>query len=906
MKKICFNNDWQFTFENNLDAFNNFGLAKYGNAGGAPARYYKFNNWQKIDLPHDWAIELPKNINANTFAGARANTHFHRFKTEKHSDVKEIFNIGWYRKEFSFEPGWENKHIFIEFEGVFRDAVLWVNGVYIDRHSSGYTGYTVEITDHLVKNDINSIAVRVDSEQPEGWFYEGSGIYRNVNLLIGEEVFFAPYKTFVKSDIDGNVRVTAVMVNDTEREFTDKVNWTITDSSANIVAQTLTEVSIKPYSEKVITAHLIVENPLLWHVDSPNLYQLSISASDETTQVFGFRSVAFDAEKGFLLNGKPLKLRGACVHQDFGGVGSALSDNLNYYKIRKLKEMGVNAYRASHHAPSPALLDACDELGMLVMDETRSFGTSPEATRQLTNLIERDRNHPSVFIWCIGNEEFYVQDIEWSNKLAKKVTRLVKKLDDTRPVTYGGNNGENFVGANGASEIRGINYIRNGAAGWIEKYHHDHPEQPIIGTEESSCVISHMETENELGSSLIDFTGDVTMLWGSTPKGWVKFFEERDFLAGGFMWTGFDYHGEPNPFENINVSSSFGAIDLCGIEKPVFYYYKSWWTAESVLKIAPHWNFAEGQSVKIRVYTNCDEVTLFINSKKIGTKKVGKFDVLIWEVPFESGEISATGVKFGKIITDKIHTAGEVRKIRCTPVVVGEKPCDISIIQIDAEDKNGNLCPHASDEVELSITNGRIVGVCNGDPTCLDYEKKSPDETVKLIRTMNCDDYAIEIPSKVPNKDVRRYNFICTEPQTELFEDDYRIVVKHRTDGENEQTYSFTTRITDVEDFEYIEFERFSGTAVVYLNGKEIGTNKKSYYGENIINRPYRFYCDFEKGNNEIKVEISTHEPRLTAISGYVKVGKLTDTPWTVRLHHGRARVFVKADDVHSLKAELK
>ena len=284
------------------------------------------------------------------------------------------------------EKGCEHKRIFLEFEGIFRDAMLWVNGVYIDRHLSGYTGFLCEITDHLVAGE-NSIAVRVDSDQPEGWFYEGAGIYRNVHLL----------------------------------------------------------------------------------------------------------------------NGQPLKFHGACVHQDFGGVGIALPDNLQYYKIQKLKEKGVNAYRCSHHAPAPALLRACDELGMLVLDETRMFGTAPEAVRQLKAMVRPDRNHPCVFAWCIGNEEFSVQDLPWSRKLVEKVTRIVKSLDDT---------------------------------------------------------------------------GDVTMPWGRTPKGWVQFFEEREYLAGGFMWTGFDYHGEANPFVNANVSSSFGAIDLCGIEKPPFYYYKAWWGRE--------------------------------------------------------------------------------------------------------------------------------------------------------------------------------------------------------------------------------------------------------------------------------------------------------------------------------------
>lgn len=901
MQKFNFNKDWQFTFENNLEAFNHFGHTKYSDALGAPARYYKNNNWQKIDLPHDWAVSLPKDLATNNFAGARANTHYHRFRTELKSDAKEIYNIGWYRKEFSYNPEWENKRVFIEFEGVFRDAMLWVNGVYIDRHLSGYTSFIQDITDHLVKEDINSIAVRVDSDQPEGWFYEGSGIYRNVNLFVGEEIYFAIHKTHIISDINGNVSVEALLINDTDKEYSEDISWVIKDNFGNVVAEAKTKITIPPYDERKISADLKVENPNLWHIDAPYLYKLNISTLNEKTEeTFGFRCIKFDAEKGFFLNGKPLKIHGACVHQDFGGVGTALTDNLNYYKIQKLKEMGVNAYRASHHAPSPAILRACDELGMLVMDETRTFGTSPEATKQLISLIERDRNHPSVFIWCIGNEEFSVQDIEWSNRLTAKMTRILKAYDDTRPVTYGGNNGPNFEGANGASEIRGINYIRNGEKGWIDQYHLEHPDQPIIGTEESSYVLSHTGTENDLGSSRIDYTGDVTMKWGSTPKGWVKFFEERDFLSGGFMWTGFDYHGEPNPFENGNISSSFGAIDLCGIEKPVFYYYKALWTNEPVLKIAPHWNFKAGEIVKIRIYTNCNNVTLTLNGKNIGSRKPEKFDTLIWEIPFEPGTLSALGTKDGKIVTDEIRTADKVHNIKCTPVLVGETADDTSIIQIDAFDKNGFPCSFAENQVSVSISEGKIIGVCNGDPSCLDYEQKPLTEEAKYIRIMNCDNQMITLPSKMLNAAIRRYDYMYNEPKTELFEDEYRLVVNHISEADNKNDYTYTTKILNIENYEYIEFERIYGAFQLFLNGKEIATENNT-----CTNRPYRFYCDFQDGDNDIKIKVSSHKPAIGAISGYIKVGRLKDTPWTVRLFNGRARVFVKTSDINSVTANL-
>ena len=622
MRKINFDRSWEFTFDNTLDAYNIYGFDKYADASGAPSRFYDYSNWEKMDLPHDWAVALPKDLSANTFAGARANSHFHRYMTERKSPVEKIYNVGWYRKQFAFDPAWTGKRVFLEFEGVFRDAIVWVNGSYMDRHCSGYTGFILDITDHILPDEDNSIAVRVDSDQPEGWWYEGAGIYRHVNLWIGEPVYFQYNKTVIKTALDGKVYATAVLVNDTAAPATLPVQWEIREGNG-IVATAKDTVTIPAYDRHEIWAEMQVENPRLWTVETPNLYTLHIQAgNEETSQRFGIRTVAFDADRGFLLNGEPYKIRGACVHQDFGGVGIALSDNLNRYKIQRLKAMGVNAYRCSHHAPTPALLDACDELGMLVMDETRMFGTSPEAVRQLTDVMERDRNHPSVFIWTLGNEEFKVQHLPLSGRLMEKMTRLAKELDDTRPVTYGSNIGEWYIGAGGASEVRGINYVRNGTGDgtWLDSYHAKHPEQPIIGTEETSFVASRGGAKTDLGNGLLSSMGDVTMPWGSTPKGFVKLFEQTPWLAGSFMWTGFDYRGEPNPFVTTNVSSSFGAIDLCGMEKPPFWYYKAWWTDEPVLKLTPHWNHKEGERVTMAVFTNCEEITLYINGKAVETK----------------------------------------------------------------------------------------------------------------------------------------------------------------------------------------------------------------------------------------------------------------------------------------------
>ena len=901
MKKICINKDWLFTFEGNIDHFNQFGFEKYMDASGAPARFYEYSSWQKIDLPHDWAVGLKKDLHANTFAGARASSPFHRYMTEKHSDTETVYSIGWYRKSFFAPEEWKDKRVFIEFEGVFRDSIVWVNGTYLDRHLSGYTSFTLELTDHLLYGEMNSVAVRACSDQNEGWWYEGAGIYRNVFLNIAPNVYVKPEETVVKAGTDGNVFVSAVVRNETDAEFEDIVRFEILNAEGNVVREGVSSVLAPAYSEGNAEIILSVSSPHLWHVDDPYLYKLRISVGSDVSEIpFGIRSVSFDADRGFLLNGKSLKIRGACVHQDFGGVGVALSDNLQYYKIMRLKEMGANAYRCSHNAPAPALLRACDELGMLVMDETRLFGTSPEAVRQMTDVIKRDRNHPCVFIWSLGNEEFSIQNQPISKSLMEKMTRIAKRLDDTRPVTYSGNNGSNFIGANAASEIRGVNYIRNDSkegGGWLKKYHEDHPDQPIIGTEEASYVLSRSGAKTDLGASRLDSTGLVTMPWGSTPKGWVKYFEDRDYLAGSFMWTGFDYRGEANPFITANVSSSFGTIDLTGMEKPPFYYYKAWWTDEIVLKITPHWNFEAGETAEISVFTNLPEITLSVNGRKIETRKVEKYDAPLFHVPFEAGEISVTGEKDGKIYTDSIKTASDEKNISVKCILDGANEGDIAIFEMEALDENGVFCPLSDKEISLSVKGGAIVGVGNGDPASLDDEQMKPGEKAVFLRTFTCENALFTVPHKVKNHLRPRYDFMEIEEDMRGFDDDLRRVARFRDSKNPPVVRTFETVVSGVRDYEYIEFERLGGNAKIYVNGEFVGDNI-TYEGRVSVSyaRPYRFPAKFRKGDNVITCVIETHEDSDPAMSGNVKIGKKTDPEWKVRLHFGKARVFVKPE----------
>ena len=904
MKKLNFNKNWLFKLENELETFNDFGLKKYNAAIGAANRFYKYSNWDKIDLPHDWAVALQKTLDANVFAGGFPNTNADRFRSMGYTNADEVFNIGWYRKEFTLDEEYADKRIFLEFEGIFRDAIIWVNGTYMTRHASGYNSLIFEITDHIRLNEENSIAVRVDTDQIEGWWYEGSGIYRNVNLWISESVYFKPRKTFARTDMYGNVNADAVLVNDTSESVEKTVLAQMIDQKGNAVAENSINVAVKPYGESFFNIEMKVDSPALWSVDEPNLYTFRLTVDDEVEDTtIGFRSFRFDADRGFFLNEKPLKIRGACVHQDFGGVGVALTDNLHKYKIQRLKEMGVNSYRCSHHAPAPALLRACDELGMLVMNETRMFGSSPEAIEQLTSTVERDRNHASVFCWSIGNEEFDVQNIDWGRRLAEKAVRITKNLDDTRLTIYGGNNGDNFIGANSATDLRGINYIMyRGQTSWVDKYHKEHPDQPIIGSEESSYVISRGGMKNDLASGLLDTTGNVSMPWGSSLKGWTKFFEERDYLLGGFMWTGFAYRGEPNPFCQRNVVSSFGVIDLCGMERPPFYYHKAWWTDEVVLKLLPGWNHhTEGDKVNICVFTNCERIKLVLNGRVIAEQSVEKYDAPVFEIPFESGVISVEGIKNGVIYTDTVETSGKTAMVKIEKVLSAESDEDIEIYEIVAYDGEGRFNPAADEKITLDINGGKIVGVGNGDPACLDKEQFLPYEESFGVTAFECEDRTFPIPDKVGNAIGTRYDWLIPPEKDAPHNDECRIVAMYAYDTDETFAREFITNVNVGQGFEYIEFERLGGKAEIYLNGEKIGDNftyRMPRSSSDSFNRPHRFYCDFAEGVNEIKVVSEAAERVRPHISGYVKIGKtVAPKDQFVRLHYGKARVFVKACD---------
>lgn len=897
MQTIGFNHGWEFTLQNKLDAFNHFGLVKFSDASGAPAASYPYSNWEQVDLPHDWAVALPKTLEADTGHGARSNTAYHGKTPEQHSNLSDIYDIGWYRKSFSLDEADAGKRVFLEFDGVFRDSIVWVNGAYIDRHNSGYTGFIYEITDFVHWDRENSVVVRVDASQPEGWWYEGAGIYRNVFLHITQQVCLKPDTTYVRARADGSAHIETVLDNRGKQDACGKLICRILDQSGTEQARTEADIQVGALSEQKASFDLNITNPLLWSPEMPNLYTLELCFDDETHHVrFGYRDVAFDPDKGFMLNGKPCKVHGACCHQDFGGVGVAVPDNLIQYKILRLKDMGVNAYRSSHHPASQALLNACDELGMLVMDETRSFSTSPEGMRQLTALITRSRNHPSVFIWSVGNEEFSVQDTPWSATIAEKMCEIIRTMDD-RPITYAGNNGGLYVGANSVVPVRGVNYIRNGDTGyWLDEYHAAHPKQPIIGTEETSYLLSRGGGKTDMARGVLDSSGLVTTPWASTPKGWVAFFEKRDWLAGSFMWTGFDYRGEPMPFNQTNVSSSFGTIDLTGIEKPPYWYYRAWWMNVPTLKLTPHWNFTPGETVTVHVFTNCTHISLFINGRQVAEQDVQRFDAPIFTVPFEAGTVTVKGILNGQKMEDTLQTAGAPVSYPIQSVLDPKSGDDVGILEISARDANGIFCPTADNLLRITALDGEIIGVGNGDPADLMPEQMQPEIEYLPISTFTCGDQYYKVPAKAENKLVGASAGVVREsPVPEGFEDDVRYVISRPRPAADAAEQNYTFSLNHVGQMEFVEFERFGAPAVVYLNGVEIGSNKaEGRMSRQAVNRPYRFPCHFTDGENELRVALTASSGELPPISGYVRLGRFVKPTWKVKLHYGKARVFVK------------
>ena len=717
-KRVSFNQNWRFRLND--------------------------SQWRQLNLPHDWSIEgeFSEKAPAGTGGGALPG------------------GIGWYRKTFTVPTTSKGKHIFIEFDGVYRNSEVWINGHYLGKRPYGYSTFQYELTPHLVYGaKRNVIAVKVDnSQQPNSRWYSGSGIYRNVWLTSLDPVHVAHWGTFVRTPEATEQSATVVIrttVNN-RSSSSEQLHLTtiIRDADGRLIKQRTTKaLSRKKQVEASQT--FLVSKPVLWSDERPYLYKVISELTldgrlvDRYETPFGIRTFRFDVEKGFFLNGKPLKIRGVCNHHDLGSLGAAVNTRAIERQLEILKAMGVNGLRTSHNPPAPELLDLTDKMGFIVMDEAFDVWKIKKTTfdyhldfdewhkRDLEDMVLRDRNHPSIFMWSIGNEvmEQWDKNPE-GGTISKKLGAIVRNLDETRPITSATNgvNLDNKVITDGDLDLVGPNY-----------HHARFPEfkkmfagRPIIGAETNSSV--HMRGSYSMPSDEIlrwprkkedilklgptyetSSYDNSTAPWGAGHEEMWKLVKKADWFSGMYIWTGWDYLGEPTPFPWPAVSSYFGVIDLAGFPKDPYYFYQSEWTNTPVLHVFPHWNWKAGEKVDIvAYYNNADEVELFLNGRSQGTKQKQGDDMRVfWRLAFEPGFLKAVSRKNGQVVLSReVRTAEAAAKIVLTPdrLAIKADGTDLSFVTVKVIDKNGTLVPLADNLVKFELIGpGAIVGVDNGN-----------------------------------------------------------------------------------------------------------------------------------------------------------------------------------------------
>ena len=735
-------------------------------------------SWRSLNLPHDWAIEgnFSEDNPSGTGGGALPG------------------GVGWYRKTFNLPADMYGKDIYIDFDGAYMNATVYINGHELGTRPYGYASFSYNITPWL-KRGKNVVAVRVDNaEQPNSRWYSGCGIYRHVWLRALNPVHVAQWGTFVRQDKVSADAADLTVITNVENNGKKNVKATlqteVVSPGGKVVAQISSPVSLKAGEKLEVSQPVSVADPDLWSLKSPNLYTVinRVNVNGQTVDTYetriGFRFLEFDARKGFSLNGERMKINGVCLHHDAGALGAVVNKAAIARQLKIMKDMGANAIRSSHNPPAPELLELCDSLGIMVMDETfdmwRKQKTSHDYARyfpewherDLTDLVVRDRNHPSIIIWSIGNEVLE----QWSDAkadtlslaeanlilnvghgkdmlaeegaplsvnslLTKKLADMTRELDPTRPVTAGCNEPDpgNHLFRSGALDIIGFNYHDD----WFKDVPKNFPGKPFIVTESVSALQTRGYYRMPSDSMYVwperwdkpfydeSFScssyDNCHVPWGNTHEGTMRHVEDNDFIMGQFVWTGFDYLGEPTPFGWPARSSYFGIVDLAGIPKDSYYMYQSRWRPDlDVLHLFPHWNWNEGDDVDVWAYfNNADEVELFLNGESLGTKKPedGSYHVW-WRVPFVPGELVAVSRKDGKEVKrDSVRTASEPYAIRLTPdrSEINADGTDLSYVAVEVVDKDGNLCPLAENEIVFEVDGaGFNAGVDNGSPTSLE------------------------------------------------------------------------------------------------------------------------------------------------------------------------------------------
>lgn len=728
---IDFNNNWKFYL---------------GDDGLASNVNYNDSKWRTLNLPHDWSIE-------QNFSSTAAATN---------QGGSLPGGIGWYRKTFTVPSSTKNQNTTIVFDGVYKNSEVWINGQYLGKRPYGYINFSYDLTPYLNIGKPNVIAVKVDNSlQPDSRWYTGSGIYRDVKLVTTNSFRFVDSTMFISTPI-ANAKRTNIKV---QGEFRIggvhyemmKIKVSVLDRNKKVINSKIFYAAIKDETGR-LNADIEIDNPVLWSVSNPYQYILKTelisqqgTVLDEWISSFGIRSFYFDSEKGFFLNNQPLKIHGVCMHHDLGALGAAFNKVAAKRQLTILKEMGCNAIRFAHNPPAAAMLDLCDEMGFLVIDEAYDIWKKKKnkydyhqyfdewAVKDAQAMVLRDRNHPSVILWSIGNEQREQFD-STGTIIVKKLVAAVKSVDTTRPVTTALTETfaeKNFITQGNALDVLGFNYKLYDYEALPKRF----PGQKFIATETASALETRgvyqfpadsiriwppdYKAQDTFADGNKDFTcsgyDNTHAYWGAThEKSWLAV-KKNLHISGLFVWSGFDYLGEPLPYPKFPARSSYyGIIDLAGFPKDVYYMYQSEWTSTPVLHLFPHWNFNKGDTVDVwAYYNNADEVELYLNGKSLG--KRSKTDTTLhvsWKVVYAPGTLKAVSRKNGiTVLTKEIKTSGKPARIELIAdrKVMKANGKDLSFVTVRFVDKDGNQVSDADMEVEFTVTGaGFLAGTDNG------------------------------------------------------------------------------------------------------------------------------------------------------------------------------------------------
>lgn len=686
------------------------------------------SNWQQVTLPFDWVVDLG-------FSGEASHSHGYKKVGWKYPES----SVGWYRRHLTVPANDWGKRISVQFDGIFRNSQVFINGHYVGGEPSGYATQVYNLTEYLNYGGDNILTVRADASMEEGWYYEGAGIYRDVWLVKTQPLHVVPFGTFISFDISENHQYATAKIETTVRNEKPEtcqlvIRQTLKDdkgqtaATAESTAQPLTAMA-----SVTVEQRLNVKDSRLWSLEQPTLYTLTteVLADGQVTDRYetktGIRSLCFDVQKGILLNGQPIMVKGCDLHQDHAGVGAGIPDGLWLYRVQQLKKYGFNTIRSSHNPATPALLDVCDSLGVLMIDETRLLGTADHQLNLMQRMIERDRNHPCVMLWSIGNEEWGCEGSETGERIARKMVYEAHRMDPSRLTTYGNSGGYGIVKM---TDIHGYNYIVQND---VVNRHRAHPDWFVIGTEETSgcgtrgvyftdSIKGWMRSINYQGEERTN--GEKNVI----ERGW-KFYDENSWAGGPCYWTGFDYRGEPNPMVWPATGSQFGILDYCGFPKDEAYYLQAWWTEEPVLHLLPHWNLRghEGDSIEVWAYSNCERIELIQDGRSLGTQAMPHNGHLVWKTVYKPGRLVAKGYRHGRMVKKTIvETTGEAVQLTAdvSTTTLRRNGEDVAVIDLTLLDKKGHFVPDANEEITVKVNGPAIVlGWGNGDPGFKDIER---------------------------------------------------------------------------------------------------------------------------------------------------------------------------------------